>query len=145
MCFLYLILFSIGIKHKIALFDSIVSENPFLTVYSPDRYKTKRMYDEAVDDCLATLKFIPDWFVTSNGLEKFLNAFHANDDTLFFNEDFDKVTFIANQRHILAVDLDKINLDNDNNFDEDDPDTIIHARLFPRCSKFEKRKALKKR
>ena len=37
---------------------------------------------------------------------------------------------IANQRHILAVDLDKINLDNDNNFDEHDPDTIIHARLL---------------
>ena len=37
---------------------------------------------------------------------------------------------IANQRHILAVDLDKINFDNDNNFDEHDPDTIIHARLL---------------
>ena len=35
-----------------------------------------------------------------------------------------KETFIANQRHILAVDLDKINLDNNNNFDENDPDTF---------------------
>ena len=30
---------------------------------------------------------------------------------LFYNEDFDNVTFIANQRHILSVDLDKVNLD----------------------------------
>ena len=48
---------------------------------------------------------------------------------LFYNKDFDKVTFIANQRHIFAVDLHEIDLDNDNNFDEDDPDTIIHVRL----------------
>ena len=53
------------------------------------------------------------------------NALHGSDDILVYNEDFDKVTFIANQRHILAVDLYKTNLDNDNNFDEVDPDTII--------------------
>ena len=33
-------------------------------------------------------------------------------------------------KDILTVDLDKSNLDNDNNFDEDDLDTIIHARLL---------------
>ena len=46
-------------------------------------------------------------------------------DILFFNEDFDKVTLIACQRHILAADLEKINLHNDNNFDENDPYTIF--------------------
>ena len=40
------------------------------------------------------------------------------------------------------VDLDKINLDNDNNFDEDDPDTIIHVRRLAWHSKFKKCKAL---
>ena len=43
---------------------------------------------------------------------------------------------------ILNIDLNNINLDN--NFDEDDPDTIILIRLFGRHVKFEKRKALKK-
>ena len=38
------------------------------------------MYQETVDDCLAALKFIPDWFVTSEMYKKFNNAFHANDD-----------------------------------------------------------------
>ena len=46
-----------------------------------------------------------------------------------YNEIFEKVTFIANQRHILTVDLVKINLDKDSNFDKSDPDTIIHVRL----------------
>ena len=48
---------------------------------------------------------------------------------LFFNEDFDKVTFIANQRHILGVDLDKINLENDNNFDEDKRNFMVKDTL----------------
>ena len=70
------------------------------------------MCDEAVNNCLAALKFIPDWFLISKMLEKLVNALHANNDKLFYNKDFDKVTFIAHQIHILAVNLDKINLDN---------------------------------
>ena len=31
------------------------------------------------------------------------DALLANDNILFFNEDFNKVAIIANQRHILAV------------------------------------------
>ena len=102
-------------------------KDPFKLVYCLDKYKTQKMCDEAVDDCLAALKIIPDWFVTSTIFNKLDNALHANDDTLFYDEDFDKVTFIANQRHILVVDIDKNNLDNDNNFDEDDLDTITHV------------------
>ena len=60
------------------------------------------------------------------------------------NENFNKVTFCANQMRILAVDLHKINLDEDNNFDEDDPATIIHVRLPAWRSKFEKRNPLEK-
>ena len=43
-------------------------------------------------------------------LAKFDAALLAKDDILFFNEDFYKVTFSANQRHILSIDLDTINL-----------------------------------
>ena len=43
--------------------DRVVSEDPFRIVYCPDKYKTQRMCEEAVDDCLAELKFILDWFV----------------------------------------------------------------------------------
>ena len=78
-------------------------------------------------------------------LGNFDNALHANNNILFYNEDFDKITFIANQRHVLFVDFDKINLDNDNNFDEDDPVTIIHIRPLAWHSKFKNHKPLKKR
>ena len=81
------------------------------------------MSDQAVDYCLAELKFILYLFVTSN---KTGNSLHANNDILVYNKYFDKIIFIANQKHIIVVDLDKINLDNDNNFDLNDPDAIIH-------------------
>ena len=44
---------------------------------------------------------------------------------------------------IFNVNLDNTNLDN--NFDEDDPDTIILIRYLAWHSKFKKRKALKKK
>ena len=122
------------------MFDRVVSEDYFLIVYYPDKYKTQKLCDEAVDDCLSALKCIPNWFVTNKTLEKFDNALHANYDILFYNEDFGKFTIIANQRRILAMDLDKTYLDIGNNFDEDDLDSIIHVRLLAWRSKFEKRK-----
>ena len=63
-------------------------------------------------------------------LEEFDNALHPSDEILFFNENFNKVPFIASQRYILAVGLDKINLDEDNHFNEDDNNTIISVRFF---------------
>ena len=57
-------------------------------------------------------------------MKKFHDALLANDDILFVNESFNKVTFVASQMHILAVDLNEINLD------EDDPDTIVNVRLW---------------
>ena len=32
------------------------------------------MCDKAVDDCLTTLKFFPDWFVTSKMIKKLFTA-----------------------------------------------------------------------
>ena len=37
----------------------------FLVVYCLDKNKSQKVCDEAVDDCLAALKLIPDWFLTS--------------------------------------------------------------------------------
>ena len=132
-----------------------VSEDPFMLIYCPNRCKTqkkkKKKSDEAVNDCLVALKFIPDWIVTSKTLEKFHDALLANDDysfsllaLLFFDEDFSKVTLFANRMGILSVDLDKINLDDDNNFYEDNPETIIHVKLLAWHNKFEKYEAFKK-
>ena len=44
---------------------------------------------------------------------------------------------------ILDIDLNNVN--RDNNFDEDDPDTLIRIRLLAWHIKFEKHKTLKKK
>ena len=56
LCF---ILFLINTKLK-KMFDKVVSEDPFLIVYCPDKYKIQIMCREAVDDSLAVLKLKPD-------------------------------------------------------------------------------------
>ena len=50
----------------------VVSEAPFLTVYSLDKYKTQAICDEAVDDSLVALKLFRDWFVTGKMIEKLM-------------------------------------------------------------------------
>ena len=71
-----------------------------------DRYNTERMFDEAVDGYLSAWKFVPDgFFITDKKVRK----------------------LFADQVGILKVDLDKINLDSVD-FYEDDPRTIIHVR-----------------
>ena len=57
-------------------------------------------------------------FVTNKVLEKFHDALLACDNILFFDKDLSKVTCFANEVGILVVDLDKINLDDADNFDE---------------------------
>ena len=81
---------------------------------------------EAVDDCLEALKFIPDWFLTSKTIKKFLTTLYADDDILYFNEDSGEVIFPYYEIGVLSIDLNNINLDDIN---KDDPETIIHIRL----------------
>ena len=102
------------------------------------------MCDEAVDDCLAKLKFISDWFVTSKMIRKRFTALYAHDNILYFNEVSGNAVFSCNKMGILNIELNNINLD-DTNDNEDDPETIIHIRLLAWHNKFKKCKALKKR
>ena len=85
------------------------------------------MCDETVDDCLTALKFIPDWFVTSKMIKNFLLL----------------CTQMTTYSFFLSINLSNIYLDN--NFDENDPDTIILVRLLTWHSKFKKGKTLKKK
>ena len=76
-------------------------------------------------------------------IKKLFTAVYANENILYFDDDFGNVVFNYNEMGILTIDLNCINLD-DNNFDEDDSGTIIHVRLLAWHTKFEKHKALKK-
>ena len=122
--------------------NKIISKNSFGLKYCPDKYITRKKFDEAVDNFLPTLNFVPDWFVTTKIIKKLFTALYADENILHFDEDFGNVAFNCNEMGILNIDLNCINLDDNNNFDED-PDTIIHVKLLAWHTKFEERKALK--
>ena len=44
--------------------DRVFCEDRFMLIYCPNRYRTQKTCDEAVDFCLRALEFIPDWFAT---------------------------------------------------------------------------------
>ena len=87
------------------------------------------MCDEAVDDSLAALRVIPDWFVPSKIIKRLCTVFSADENILNFNEDSGNVIFSCNGMGILNIDLHNIDLDQ-SNYDEDDPDTNIQVRLL---------------
>ena len=101
---------------------------------------TQRMCDKAVDDFLAALKFVPDWFVTSKIIKKLHNALFIDDDILFFSGD---VTSSSDEIGIFSVDLNNINLDDINCY-EDDPETVNHVRLIAWHNRLKQQKAFKK-
>ena len=118
--------------------DGVFSEDPFLLVYCPDKCKTQIMCNNAVDDSLAVLRLVPNWFVTT---ELFI-AMYADENILCFNEDSGHDAFFFNYMGILNIDFNNIKFDN--NFDEDDPHTIILVRILAWHIKSKKREALKK-
>ena len=75
-------------------------------------------------------------------MKKLYTALYADENILCFNEDSGDVVFNCNVMGIFIIDLNNVNLDN--NFDEDDPETIILIRLLTWHIKIEKRKELKK-
>ena len=58
-------------------------------------------------------------------LEKLYTALYTDENTLYFNEDSGDANFFCNNMGILCIDPDDINFDN--NFDENDPDSNILA------------------
>ena len=97
------------------------------------------MCDKTVDYCLAALKFVPDWFVTSKMIKRLFTALYADENILFFNEYFGNVIISSNEMGVLNIDLNNINLGN-TNYEEYDSDTIIHIRRLSWHIEFEKRK-----
>ena len=109
--------------------DIIISDDPFSLRYIPDQYRTQQMYDKAGYDCLAALQFVSDWFVLSKMIKILFTDLYADENILYFNETSGDVVFICNGMGILNIDLNEFNL-GDTNYDEDDPDTIIHFGLL---------------
>ena len=122
--------------------DKNASKEIFMLKYCPDRYKTKKMCDKAVDACLSSLKFVPDWLVTSIMREIHNDVVFSNDDIDLYYIDSDVVTVFCNDMGINIIDLNNINFDDDK-FGKDDLETIIHVILLAWCNEYKKRKTFK--
>ena len=71
--------------------------------YCHDKYKTQRTCDKILDSYLLALKFVPDWFVTSNITEELDNTKFSDDYTVFGDIDFDFVTFFINGIGLISI------------------------------------------
>ena len=108
------------------MWERVVSEDSFMIIYCSYKYKTQNMYVEAVDDCLAALKFIPGWFVTS-----FMMLYSLMMICFFLIKILVKSYFLVQKLvFIFSVDVNKINLDSNKDVDKDDPEAIIHVKLL---------------
>ena len=96
------------------------------------------MCDEAGDDFLAALKIIPGQLVPSKMIKHFSTALYTYDGFHFLDEDSGVATFCCGEMCILSANFSNISLNN--NFDEDDLDTIILVPLLASHSRFKKRK-----
>ena len=74
-------------------------------------------------------------------LKNLFTVLYADENILYFNEDSGDAVFNYNEMGIFNNDLNNVNLDD--NFDEEDPNTIILIRLLAWHTKFEKRKEFK--
>ena len=74
-------------------------------------------------------------------IKKLYTALYADENIIYFKENFGNVVFSCNEMGILCTDLSNINLDN--NFDVDNPKTFIFIRILAWHIKFENLKTLK--
>ena len=72
------------------------------------------------------MKLIPDWFDTNKMIKKLFTVY-ADENILYFDENSGNVVFNCNGMGIINIELNNINIDN--NFDENDPGTIILIKL----------------
>ena len=119
--------------HKMC--DKVVSKEPFMLKYCPDRLKTHKMCDKAVNAWLTALKFNRDWLVTSNMLELLDDAVFSNDVIDLNYIDSNIVTLFCDDMGIHTRDLYNINL-GDNSFVDNDLEIIIHVRLMACYNKY---------
>ena len=75
--------------------NRVAFEDPFMLKYCPNKYKTQKMCNKAVDDCLSVLKFFSELFVTDKMIKKLHEALFTNDDIFFFDENFGKVALLG--------------------------------------------------
>ena len=82
-------------------------------------------------------------FFARKMIKKLFILLYTDENIFYSNEDSGNVVYSYYKMGLLNIDLNNINLDN--NFDEDESDTIIFIRHLAWCIKFYKRKEVKKK
>ena len=135
MIFVFFLFDSIPNRYKTQeICDKALSKEPLILKHCLDRYNTEEMCGKAIDVYLSALKFVPDWFVTNKMLEQFDDIAFSNDDMDLDSKDTNIVIFFSDGVGLDTIDLNNINLDDDK-FDDDDPEGIIHNRLMAWCKR----------
>ena len=117
--------------------DKVLSKEPIMLKYCLDRCKTQEICNKAFDTVLLILKIVLDCFVTSEMLDKLDNIIFCNDNIAI--HDINSIlTFFSDGIGLNTIDLNNINL----NYDEDDPENVIHVRHKAWCKQ---RKACKRK
>ena len=123
---------------------TIISENLSSIRYVPDEYKTQQIVDKAADDCLTSLKFLYDWFVTIIMIKNFLLICTVMKIYATLMKILPMSYFLVMKCVLIIIDLNDINLD-DTSYKEDDSDTIILIRLLAWHNEFKKQNNICKR
>ena len=92
---------------------------------------------------IASLKFVPDWFITNKMIEKLDCAVFSIDYNIFGDLDSDFDTFFSEDVVLNSISFDNTNLD-DEHFDHCDPEIINHVRHMGWYNKYKQRKASKR-
>ena len=80
--------------------------------------------------CLSTnIRICSWWLVKNKMLEKRDDVVFANDDIVFINWDYDNVSCFGDDMALVNINVNNVSLDDDN-FDDDDPKTVIHVRIM---------------
>ena len=111
------------------ILQEVVSKESFVSKYCLYECKSQEMRKEQIDACLPLSKFVPEWFFSNKTLKDIDNAVSVNDD-IFVIADTDTVTFFTEYMGLFIV-----YLNDDDNFDNGDPEAIIHVRLMAWCKR----------
>ena len=121
------IVFRIRVRHK-KFNEKAISKEHFMLKYCLHKLKSLEMCKEAATVFLKALKFAPNRFFTNKMLAKLDDVVSSNDDIVFVHTDFFNFTFFNDDMGLVNIDLINVSVDDDN-FANDDPETIIHVRL----------------
>ena len=83
--------------------DRATFKDYFKLKYCLGRYKIRKLYDDAIDDCLSALKIVLDLFVADKKIRKLQEALSTRDDILVFMKILVTPNFLVLMKWVFLV------------------------------------------